>query len=185
MKGVIFNAAAEAVIKLGGEDLWDELLDAAGLDGSYTTLGNYSDDDLIALVVAASEKLGMTVDATTEFIGEQVFPGLSGRHMHLVEEHESTVSLLCALNEVIHPEVLKLYPDASVPDFTTLERGEDRLKLLYRSQRDLPALAAGLIRGAANLFDEDVAIDITPAEDGHVFDLQFSAKKVGEAVAVQ
>lgn len=185
MKGVIFNSVAEAVTELGGEELWDDLLDKAGLSGSYTSLGSYDDAELISLVVVAAEALGKTVDETTEFIGEQVFPHLSGRHESLIEEYDSAVPLLCALNDVIHPEVLKLYPDASVPDFTTLEREDNRLKLLYRSQRQLPALAAGLIRGAANLYDENVDIDITPAdEDGaYVFDLLFTANKPSAAAA--
>ncbi len=184
MKGVIFNAAAEAVIALGGDDLWDELLDAAGLDGAYTSLGSYDDAELIALVVAAAEKLDMSVEETTEFIGERVFPGLARRHENLVAEHDDTVSLLCALNDVIHPEVLKLYPDASVPDFTTLEREGKRLKLLYRSQRNIPALAAGLIRGAANLFAEDVDIAVTTTDDGVILDLLFTAAAPTESVPV-
>lgn len=184
MKGVIFNVAAEAIIAFGGEDLWDELLAAAGLDGAYTSLGSYDDGELGALVAAAADKLGLSIEETTEFIGERVFPGLAGRHKNLVAEHDDTVSLLCALNDVIHPEVLKLYPDASVPDFTTLERDGKHLKLLYRSARNMPALAAGLIRGAANLFDEDVAIEITATDDGVVFDLLFTPVASTEAVAV-
>ena len=180
MKGVIFNSVAEAVIKLGGEELWDDLLDKAGLTGSYTSLGSYDDAELISLVVVASEALNMTVDETTEFIGEHVFPHLSGRHENLIEDHDGAVSLLCALNDVIHPEVLKLYPDASVPDFTTLERDGNRLKLLYRSERQLPALAAGLIRGAGNLYNEKVDIDITPTDDGFIFDLLFTVREPSE-----
>lgn len=173
MKGVIFNSLFDAVVEMGGEELWDELLARSGLVGSYTSLGTYDDGELLALVGAAAEVLGRSVDETVELVGELVAPRLAGRHPSLVAEHEGTVSLLCSLNDVIHPEVLKLYPNASVPDFTTLRRDGNELDLLYRSERNLPALAAGLIRGAANLYDERVVMDVEPADDGWVFRLRF------------
>ena len=52
MKGVVFNLLEEAVIQKHGEDVWDALLDSAGLDGSYTSLGNYADDEMSRLVLA-------------------------------------------------------------------------------------------------------------------------------------
>ena len=50
MKGIIFNVTEKAVTELLGEDAWDDLLDDAGLDGDYTALGTYADEDLLALV---------------------------------------------------------------------------------------------------------------------------------------
>jgi len=173
MKGIIFNCVAQVVRDLGGEDLWDDLLHSAGLEGSYTSLGSYSDQELLALLGAASELLDKSIYETTEYLGELVFPYLSGNHKNLIAEHRCTVSLLCALNDVIHPEVLKLYPDASVPQFRTLLSDGNHLRLLYHSGRDLPALASGLIRGAANLYNEDVSIDIETTADGFIFDLVF------------
>jgi len=48
-----------------------------------------------------------------------------------------------------------------------------QLDLLYRSVREMPALAAGLIRGAADLYHEHVAIDIETVDDGYLFRLRF------------
>ena len=58
MKGIIFNVTEKAVTELLGEDAWDDLLDDAGLDGDYTALGTYADEDLLALVSAAATKTG-------------------------------------------------------------------------------------------------------------------------------
>jgi hypothetical protein len=52
MQGVIFNLAEEVIVASYGEDTWDTLLDKAGLDGSYTSLGNYPNGDLFRLVSA-------------------------------------------------------------------------------------------------------------------------------------
>ncbi len=43
MKGVVFNIVEEFVTEQWSADDWDDLLDAAGLDGAYTALGTYTD----------------------------------------------------------------------------------------------------------------------------------------------
>ena len=70
MKGVIFNLAEEVIVASYGEDTWDTLLDAAGLDGSYTSLGNYPDGDLFRLVDAASSHLGVPAHDVVRTLGE-------------------------------------------------------------------------------------------------------------------
>ena len=62
MKGIIFNLLSESVIQEFGENTWDDLLDAAGLDGAYTSLGNYDDAEIFKLVGVASEKLKLPPD---------------------------------------------------------------------------------------------------------------------------
>ena len=47
MKGVVFNLLEEAVLREFGPDTWDELLDEANVRGAYTSLGNYSDDEIV------------------------------------------------------------------------------------------------------------------------------------------
>ena len=50
MKGIVFNLLQEVVTQHHGEDVWDDLVDAAGVDGVYTSVGSYSDDEMTALV---------------------------------------------------------------------------------------------------------------------------------------
>ena len=35
MKGIVFNLLQEVVTQHYGEDVWDDLIDAAGVDGVY------------------------------------------------------------------------------------------------------------------------------------------------------
>ena len=49
MKGVIFNAVEDAVERAFGADGWDDTLGRAKVDGSYTSLGNYDDEELAAI----------------------------------------------------------------------------------------------------------------------------------------
>ena len=55
MKGIIFNLAEEVLTQAHGSEVWDSILERAGVDGAYTSLGSYADQELIALVRAASE----------------------------------------------------------------------------------------------------------------------------------
>lgn len=57
MKGIIFNLLEEVVIIHYGEDTWDRLLTATALDGAYTSLGSYPDEQIQDLVGAASQML--------------------------------------------------------------------------------------------------------------------------------
>ena len=45
MKGIIFNLVEGFVVAEGGESAWDGLLDAAGLDGGYSSLADYPDEE--------------------------------------------------------------------------------------------------------------------------------------------
>lgn len=159
MKGIIFNLVEEVVRDRFGEDTWDDLLDAAGLDGAYTSLGSYPDEELLRLVGAASEALGLPPADVVRTLGEAAIPLLATRYPFFFEPHTSTKSFLLTLNDIIHPEVRKLYPGADVPTFGFEESSDDTLVLRYHSERKLCALAEGFVLGAAAHFGERAEID--------------------------
>lgn len=157
MKGVIFNVVEEVVTEEFGADTWDALLDATRLEGAYTALGNYDDAELAALVAAAASALGVEEADVLRLVGRRGFAGLAGRYPHFLEGHTSSRSVLGDLNEVIHPQVLALYPGANVPEFGFVEEG-DRILLDYHSARGLCHLAEGLALGAIESFREHADI---------------------------
>jgi hypothetical protein len=61
MKGIVFNLLEELVRRDYGENTWDALLESAALEGAYTSLGSYRDEELIMLVSEASRILHKTV----------------------------------------------------------------------------------------------------------------------------
>jgi hypothetical protein len=158
MKGVVFNLLETLVIRDHGPDAWDDLVDAAGVDGAYTTLGSYPDEELLALVGAASEALSLTPPEIVKWFGRSSMPLFASSHPHFFEGHTETRSFLLTLNDMIHPEVRKLYPGADVPDFDYETPGPGRLLMHYRSARRMCAFAEGLIEGAAMHFGEQVTI---------------------------
>ena len=156
MKGVIFNLAEQVVCAEYGEDTWDDLLEAAGLDGAYSSLGSYDDADLAKLVCAASEALQLSPNDIVRWIGCKSLPRMASAYPHFFLAHSTTRSFVLALNDIIHPEVRKLYPGADVPVFDFDTASEDILVVGYHSHRKMCAFAQGLVEGAAEHYREEV-----------------------------
>jgi len=154
MKGIVFNLLEEVVIRHHGEDVWDTLLDAAGLDGNYTSLGSYPDEDMGKLVAVAATALNISAIDVQRWFGRQAMPLLVARYPAFFTPHQVTRTFIVSVNSIIHPEVRKVYPGADVPtfDFTLLDDGG--LLMGYTSPRRLCALAEGFIEGAADHFHE-------------------------------
>lgn len=161
MKGIIFNLLEQVVIAEHGEEAWDSLLDAAGLEGAYTAVGSYDDEELLKLVEVACKALGTDPDSLVRWFGRAAFPLLAARYPDFFVGHSNTRSFLLTLNDVIHPEVRKLFPGAYAPAFEFDESHQGQLGLAYYSHRKLCSFAEGLIEGAADHFGESVTIEQT------------------------
>jgi hypothetical protein len=158
VKGIVFNLLEEIVAAQYGEDTWDDLLDDAALDGTYTSLGNYADEELMRLVSAASARLELPADDVVRWFGRNATPIFKRRYPDLFAPHSSTRPFVLTLNEIIHPEVRKLYPGADVPVFDFDTSSDDVLVIGYSSTRKLCAFAEGLLQGAGDVFGEQVNI---------------------------
>ncbi len=157
VKGIIFKLFEQTVVAAHGPDAWDDVLDECGFDGVYTSLGNYADADLGALVDALAARLGRPPDDVVRWLGRAAMPQLAKAHEEFFAAHTGTVSFLLTLNDIIHAEVRKLYDVALLPqfEFTVLPDGVD---LAYRSARRLCSLAEGFVEGAADHFGEHVEL---------------------------
>ena len=158
MKGVVFNLLEQIIARDHGEDTWDALLDTAELGGSYTSLGSYPDEDFRKLVSAAADALAMSADDVIRWFGRSALPLFAARYPQLFTPHDSTMSFVLTLNDIIHPEVRKLYPGADVPEFD-FELRDRVLVMGYRSPRKLCSFAEGLLLGAADHFGERLTIE--------------------------
>jgi hypothetical protein len=164
VKGIIFNLLEEVITAEHGADAWDDLLDAAGSDGVYTALGNYEDDELVALLAQLPAAFGVGIDEHLRWFGRSAMPRLAERYATFFDHHESTASFLRSINDVIHSEVRKLYPDADVPTFDFdpvpgIGAPEGAVVMGYSSARRLCALAEGFIEGAASQYRERAIVE--------------------------
>lgn len=162
MKGIIFNLLEEVVSTHLGEAAWDGILEGVGVDGAYTSLGNYPDEEFSRLLGALSRHSGKSEREALKWFGQLSMPFLARRYPEIFTAHNGLRSFLLSLNDVIHAEVRKLYPGAAVPMFEfEMPSGagaHDTLIIHYRSKRRLCQLAEGFIAGAADHFDEHVAV---------------------------
>jgi len=154
MKGVVFNLLEEVVGRTHGADTWDALLDAAGLAGTYTSLGSYPDEELGRLVLAASNALARSPAEVLRWFGQEAMPVLAERYPPFFRAHSSTRPFILSVNDIIHPEVRKVYPGADVPIFDFRDDTDGALLMGYQSSRKLCALAQGFVEGAAAHYGE-------------------------------
>lgn len=158
MKGIIFNLLEDAVVDAYGESAWDGALEAAELDGVYTSLGNYDDADMTKLVSVVGTALSVPDDDVLRWFGRQAIPGMVKRWPGFFAPHQQTVPFLKTLNSVIHPEVRKLYAGASCPHFDFTTSADGSLVIGYRSPRRLCGLAHGFILGTGDHYGETLAV---------------------------
>ena len=159
MKGIVFALLEDAVSRTYSEDAWDDLLDRAGLAGVYTSLGHSPDGHLASLVAAASGVTGNDPQAIIRWFGRESIPRLAAAYPAFFEPHQDVGAFLRTLNEIIHPEVRKLYPGADVPTFGFSTLADGTIVMRYGSPRQLCSFAEGLIEGAAAHYRQAVRID--------------------------
>ncbi len=158
MIGLIFNTLEKVVIREFGEDTWDLLIEEAASDGIYHAFGNYPDDEATRMVVIAAEKLGLTPEQVLKWFGDLAITEWQGKWPDLFDRFNNLFDYVLSLNDIIHPHVKELYPNANVPQFNLVSRDEHSMTIEYCSERSLCHLAEGLIMGSARVFGEHVAV---------------------------
>lgn len=157
MKGIIFNLLEEVVTTEYGPDVWEQLLASIGSDGAYTSLGSYPDEHIFGIVATASQLLGQPARDVLQWFGRKAIPLLAERYPGFFQGQTSTRQFLLSVNNIIHPEVRKVYPGAVVPTFEFQNADDGGLLMGYRSPRRLCALAQGFTEGAAQIFSETIS----------------------------
>ena len=166
MKGIVFTEFLELVENEFGLEVVQQIIDECELEtaGVYTSVGTYSHKDMFKMVGKLSEIKGLPVPALLTVFGEYFFTTLKTKYPVFVEK-PNLFSFLNSIDQYIHPEVLKLYPEAELPRFEAEIKSDNEMTLDYMSSRKLSDLAIGLIKGAAKHFKEDVDVVKVNEED--------------------
>lgn len=158
MKGVVFNVVQDVVEEQLGADAWDDAIDRAGVDGTYTSLGNYPESDLDQLVVSIAEAAHLSRDEVLVFSGRHGFSHFRSRHAELVAAFSGWQDVVKHLDDIIHPEVEKIYPGTDAPSFLVLTSTATSLTMVYSSKRELCPLAEGLLLGLGDWFGKTLDV---------------------------
>ena len=163
MKGIVFCEFVEMLESQFSPDMADEIISGAELasGGAYTSVGTYDHHEMLALVTRLSEKTGKPVPDLVAAFGRFLFGRFFELYPLFFENIDSAFGFLERIDEHVHSEVLKLYPDAELPSFESTRPDEDTMIMIYRSKRPFADLALGLIEGCIAHYGElvDVAME--------------------------
>lgn len=175
MKGIIFVELVDYVEASVGLEATDAILQGAELstDGAYTSVGTYPVAEVARIVHGVAEHTGLTSPALYKAFGCHLFGRLAAAHPHFVGDVTDPIILLRRVEEHIHVEVRKLYPDAELPTFEYERMTTDELVMVYRSSRGLSDLCEGLIHGCFDHFGEAVSLTREELEGGASTSVRF------------
>ncbi|MEO1030377.1 MAG: heme NO-binding domain-containing protein [Bacteroidota bacterium] len=161
MKGIIFTEFLELVEEKFGLAMVDKIISQSKLDsgGIYTSVGTYEFSEMLQLITHLSNNTDISVDDLLMVYSEHLFAALVKSHPNLVSHYKDPMDLLASIENHIHVEVQKIYPEAQLPTFDLEERTDKRMVLIYKSDKALYVLGKGLMLETFKLFK--VPVDIT------------------------
>ena len=168
MKGIVFTEFLEMVEAKFSPELADRIVEAAELPsgGVYTSVGTYDHGEMISLVSCLSKETAIDSPDLMRAFGEHLFSRFKILYPKYFEEIDSAFDFLTKVENYIHVEVYKLYPEAELPTFSYDLAQPGCLRLTYQSTRPFAPLAEGLIRGCFAHFGEDADIRVEDLSDG-------------------
>src|SRR5687768_12764487 len=124
MKGIVFTEFVEFMESTFGVALADEVLEGSNLAsrGAYTTVAYYDHGEIVAMLESLVRLTQRPPANLLRSFGHHLFGQLARGYPHLLAGLSSTFVLLQSLEERIHSEVRKLYPEADPPPFNATPR---------------------------------------------------------------
>ena len=163
MYGMVNRAIQELVCANFGEEAWERIKAASGVDAElFIRNETYPDDVTYRLVGAAAQVLGVDASVVLETFGE---------HWILSTAREGYGDLLDAAGKTLpeflqnlpnfHSRVVLIFPKLKPPRFRCTDVQDESLILHYYSHRPgLTALVVGMVRGLGKMFDTDVSTEL-------------------------
>lgn len=160
MKGLVFTEFIEMIDDKFGFETSERLLEMSALPsrGVYTSVGTYDSQEMVTLVSNLAGLSGLPVADLLQNFGRHLFQRFLIAFPAFFEGIKSSVEFLPSVNEYVHVEVQKLYPGAETPEFLFSTPDPGQMILTYRSKRNLPDLAQGLLLACFDHFGESVTL---------------------------
>lgn len=169
MHGVIFTDFVEMLERRFSLRALDTVLSRSRLRsaGAYTTVGNYDHHELHSMVEQLSMVTGQSCDAILYDFGNHLFARLAARYPTLIKPYRDTFSLLKNLRTLTGTPALQTLAQSRHPILECEHCDGDMLRVMYRSERGLGALAHGLMQGCAEFFGEQIRIERSVMDGTH------------------
>lgn len=160
MKGIVFTEFLDLVETTFGLEMVDTILNASELpsNGVYTAIGMYSFAEMVSLLTNLSAETGLAIDELLLVYGEHFFSVVQKSYPSFLTQYSDPIEMLSSIENHIHVEVRKIYPDAELPTFTIVEKTADTLVMIYKSSRAMHAFGRGLMNKTFEHFNTKATI---------------------------
>lgn len=184
MKGVVFTAFLDYCEKHFSMETIEKVIAESNLpsQASYTSVGTYPPEEMFELLTHLSKEVHIPVSELLKRYGKYLFGVFKQKYPEFFVNTSNTFQFLKNVEDYIHVEVRKLYPDANLPHFDFETPSEkNRMIMIYRSKYPMGDLAEGLIQGCAEYHNENIEInrkDLSSKEGTTIeFDLRLKKGK--------
>lgn len=157
MYGMVIQGARDLLITQGGDDLWERVLEHAGLSGStFAATTTYDDAVVYGLVESAAAVTGLEQSEVLRALGRHwvLYTGSNGWD-HLFDVVGNDLRSFVASLDAMHLRLETVMPEMRAPSFAVSSIQDGQLEVIYRSEREhLAPMVLGLLEGLAELFGE-------------------------------
>ena len=153
MKGIVFTEFLEMVEEKIGYEVTENMIENANLPskGACTAVGTYDHKEMYSLIGELHKSTKIPVPDLMHTYGYHLFGALAKAYAPMLSSITSAFDMLKSVDQYIHVEVRKPYPDAELPQFEIEHIDDKRLVMIYTSERRMSDVASGLIVGCLAL----------------------------------
>ena len=169
MKGIVFTEFLDLVEDKFGIEMVDNIIANAKLEseGVYTSIGTYSFSEMLQLLQNLSNNTGVSIDNLLLIYAEHFFSVIEESYPGLLATYKDPIEMISSIENHIHVEVRKIYPDAELPTFVVEDKTENSLVLIYTSSRAMHHFGLGLMNKTFEHFNSTAEITLEKIkEDG-------------------
>ena len=122
---------------------------------------------MLQLLTHLSENTGISIDNLLLVYAEHFFSVIENSYPGLLATYKDPIEMISSIENHIHVEVRKIYPDAELPTFEVVEKTENSLVMIYTSSRAMHHFGLGLMNKTFAHFNATATIDLQKIkEDG-------------------
>lgn len=161
MKGLIFTEFLNFVEQTMSYDMVDKILINTPLasGGTYTSIGTYDHQELLLLLETLSKESKLPKNILLIQYGEFLFEDFLKFYPQFFQTKTSTFHFLSSIENYIHIEVKRFYPESELPHFKCETLSPTKFVITYTSKRPLADLAEGLIKGCIRYHHENIQLN--------------------------
>jgi len=160
MKGIVFTEFLDLVEEKFGLEMVDNIINSSTLEseGVYTSVGTYAFSEMLQLLQHLSANTGISIDDLLLVYAEHFFSVIEKNYPGLLATYKDPIEMISSIENHIHVEVRKIYPDAELPTFEVVEKTDNSLIIIYKSSRAMHHFGLGLMNKTFEHFNSTANI---------------------------